>query len=72
MFSIAVINTRQKATWGRKGLFLLTVHHQGKPGQDPGAETEAEIMEGAAYCLAFNHFLIPRDGTKHSDLSCIN
>lgn len=54
IFSIAVIKTRQ-ATWGGKGLFLLTVCHQGKPGQGPGAETEVETMEGAAHCLAFNH-----------------
>ena len=51
----------KKASWGGKGLFGLyfhvTVHHQGKPGQqlkqgsvlESGADADAEAAEGCCF-----------------------
>lgn len=51
-----------KASWGRKGLFVLHVHiavlyqrksgKELKPGRNLKARADAEALEGAAYWLA--------------------
>lgn len=60
--SAAVLNTVTTSNLGTKGLYLVcqvTVHHLGKPGQDPAQGrkqavtncSEAETLEEAAYWL---------------------
>jgi hypothetical protein len=48
-----------KGTRGRKGLFdfRVTVHHQGKPGQEFKAGIEAEAMEGCLVPMVSPCFL---------------
>jgi hypothetical protein len=44
-----------KATWEESSYFslqvLITIHHRGKPGQEPGGRDEAEALGGYYYSL---------------------
>ena len=80
LLSVAVVNTRTEATYGRKGLVCLrlrTVHHRGKPRQNRSRDHRGILLAGFLSLTPSATFLIlipgspPRDGPAHSGLDSL-